>query len=437
MATITVTAPPDDSEHPRSSLTSTSSTSPSPSSVSPLHLAAPPLATTRGRDRSASNATQPETTILNPDHPPPLNFHFGWKGPVLYLVFLLVCNVLIPCLLYYLLRIYTRLDDKELIGIGSAALGVSSCFDAPRTVLRHRAKYGPLYYPYMADPAFEPAGKNRLMRNIPRSWWHLDFTMHTYTLALFTFAIPLAIAPAIPLYNFFLLSFPMLVAPIMIVFGLTLKSWKGLRWWMSSDPPRTPTKPAVYYILEDVGAVDFRLGREWRKRCQTRYAASPPFRTLMWWQTLYWTFGMAVFIGATAAVDWTTDLQLGFGLCISLLFIWALPWSLLSYLLIHRSLLSEREWWRTHFEEVVCRSLVRQEGEGGGEKAVGVGVESEGERRGGRTRGYSVHARLEAGPAAMAGEMREVEGATESRLVGRAQAEEKREVGGGRAVENV
>lgn len=115
----------------------------------------------------------------------------------------------------------------------------------------------------MADPAFEPAGKNRLMRNIPRSWWfvpslpsfpypahtyaprrHLDFTMHTYTLALFTFAIPLAIAPAIPLYNFFLLSFPMLVAPIMIVFGLTLKSWKGLRWWMSSDPPRTPTKPA-------------------------------------------------------------------------------------------------------------------------------------------------------------------------------------------------
>lgn len=68
--------------------------------------------------------------------------------------------------------------------------------------------------------------------------------MHTYTLALFTFAIPLAVAPAIPLYNFFLLSFPMLVAPIMIVFALTLKSWRGLPWWMSSDPPRTPTKPA-------------------------------------------------------------------------------------------------------------------------------------------------------------------------------------------------
>ncbi|BGP27748.1 hypothetical protein Rt10032_c13g5094 [Rhodotorula toruloides] len=428
MATITVTAPEDDRNHPhthpRTSLASSESTV--PSSQSPLHLAAPPTEP-HGRTRSASTATQPETTLLSPDHPPPLDFHFGRKGPLLYLVFLLVCNVLIPCLLYYLLRIYTHIDEKELIGIGSAALGISSCFDAPVRLwklLRHRAKYGPLYYPYVPDPAFEPAGTNRLMRNIPRSWWHFDFTMHTYNLALFTFAIPLAVAPAIPLYSFFLFAFPMLVGPIMIVFALTLKSWRSLQWWMSSDPPRTPTKPAVYYILEDVGAVDFGHGREWRKRCQARYAASPPFRNTMWWQTLFWTFGMAVFIGATAAVDWTTDLQIGFGLCISLLFIWALPWSLLSYTLIHRSLAAEKKWWREHYNEVVCRSLVPHDGDEFGEKATregsggkkAAGVETDGERRSGRTRGYSVHARLEAGPVRAAagaggekGEMRLVE----------------------------
>jgi hypothetical protein len=93
----------------------------------------------------------------------------------------------------------TKISDEELIGIGSAALGVSSCFDAPIrvwrreystgnpsargskeltlecarrvTVTRHRVKYGPLYYPFVADPAFEPAGKNRLMKKMPRSWW--------------------------------------------------------------------------------------------------------------------------------------------------------------------------------------------------------------------------------------------------------------------------
>lgn len=42
---------------------------------------------------------------------------------------------------------------------------------ASTSVTRHRAKYGPLYYPFMADPAFEPAGTNRLMKKMPRSWW--------------------------------------------------------------------------------------------------------------------------------------------------------------------------------------------------------------------------------------------------------------------------
>lgn len=99
---------------------------------------------------------------------------------------------------------------------------------------------------------------------------HMDFMMHTYTIALFFFAIPLAVAPAIPLYSFFLFSFPMLVAPVGIIFALTLRSWRNLPFWMSSDPPKTPTKPAVYYFIEDTGAVDFKHGREWRKRCQAR-----------------------------------------------------------------------------------------------------------------------------------------------------------------------
>jgi hypothetical protein len=89
----------------------------------------------------------------------------------------------------------------------------------------------------------------------------MDFMMHTYTIALFFFAIPLAVAPAIPLYSFFLFG---------IIFALTLRSWRNLPFWMSSDPPKTPTKPAVYYFIEDTGAVDFKHGREWRKRCQAR-----------------------------------------------------------------------------------------------------------------------------------------------------------------------
>lgn len=270
MPHITVTEPPDDDQGHGPSASTTRATSPSESrpsssstadhSTAPLHLAVPQAAHTTtssrgGRDRSGSSVTMPETTLLNPDHPPPLDsWHFSLKGPLIYLVFLLVCNVLIPCvspragpparfqteeasladahstspqLLYYLLRENTHLTDKELIGIGSAALGVSSCFDAPlrfwrraclpflclpsssasmltlhllsSTVTRHRAKYGPLYYPHAPDPAFEPAGKRWLPKEMPRSFWHLDFTMWCYQAGLFAMAVPLAIAPAVPL----------------------------------------------------------------------------------------------------------------------------------------------------------------------------------------------------------------------------------------------
>jgi len=126
--------------------------------------------------------------------------------------------------------------------------------------------------------------------------------------------------------NFFLFSTAMLIAPIGVVFFLTLKSWHNLPFWMSSDPPRTRSKPACYYFIEDVGAVDFEHGREWRKRVQARWvllllldsirkrlkssfhswAASPPFRKMCWEQTLYWAISAMIYTGVIAAVNWTT-----------------------------------------------------------------------------------------------------------------------------------
>ncbi|GAA5901008.1 hypothetical protein JCM8208_007588 [Rhodotorula glutinis] len=431
MPAITVTAPPPEPastttaatsvDEPRLSSSASSATTNAAAadaqSTAPLHdqLAVPVEAHTRRgyRERSASAVTLPETTILNPDHPPRLDtFHFGLKGPLLYLCFLLVFNVAIPCILFYVLRDNTPISDKELIGIGSAALGASSCFDAPFRMwrlTRHRAKYGPLHYPFAPDPAFERAGKRWLPKDMPRSWWYLDATMWMYQAGLFSMAVPLAIAPAIPLFNFYLFSLAMLVIPVGILFTLSLKVWR-LPIWLSSDPPRTPSKPAVYYALEDCGSVDFRHGREWRKRCQARYAASPPFRAMMWNQTLLWAVGMAVFVGVTAAVDWTAHLDFAFGFVLGLFFIWALAWGTLSYLHVHHSLGRELEWWRAEYATTVVNALVPHDDEphacgpdGTRERRErfegAAGVEpARGGKGGGRTRGYSVHARLEVRP---------------------------------------
>ena len=152
---------------------------------------------------------------------PTLHFSYSRRNIFLYALFLLTCNLIIPCILFYPLvsrescvqttiqvayrelthrTLYsvTKLTPKEVIGISSAALGISSCFDSPmrlyrRTtyhsipnvllstyllVIRHRKRFGPL-------------GND--------TWWYLDFSMWTYTVALLIFAIPLAIAPAVPL----------------------------------------------------------------------------------------------------------------------------------------------------------------------------------------------------------------------------------------------
>ncbi|GAA5929840.1 uncharacterized protein JCM15063_004639 [Sporobolomyces koalae] len=221
-------------------------------------------------------------------------------------------------------------------------------------VTRGRKEYGPLYYPEHEhlDPVHLPAGQGKVLRKMPRNWWHLDFTMWTYQIGLFFFAIPLAVAPAVPLYNFFLFSTAMLIAPMGIVFILTLKSYKNLPFWMSSDPPRTATKPAVYYIVEDVGAVDFRHGRAWRKRMQARWAASPPFRRLCWHQTLYWSIASMIFVGITAAIVWSgLVLDVKYGLVLGMLWVWMLCFAIGSYGLVHFALQRELRWWRNKYRD--------------------------------------------------------------------------------------
>jgi len=60
------------------------------------HLSIPPIRRPRaGTNGTIDSAYLPE--FFNPQKPPPLDFKFKLKNPLLYLIFLLVCNVLIPC----------------------------------------------------------------------------------------------------------------------------------------------------------------------------------------------------------------------------------------------------------------------------------------------------------------------------------------------------
>jgi len=67
------------------------------------------------------------------------------------------------------------------------------------------------------------------------------------------------------------MSTPMLVAVPGLFFLYSLFKPKN-RIWMSSDPPGTDMKPGVFYLFEDIGAVDFRFGKQFRRILHERCA---------------------------------------------------------------------------------------------------------------------------------------------------------------------
>jgi hypothetical protein len=115
------------------------------------HEKTEPPATPPGQPVSDTTATPPSTF-------PELHFTYSRTKLLLYVCFLLLCNVIIPIILFYplvsrkftfqcahffqdvlsqhSLPVVTSLSTQGVVGISSAALGISSCFDTPLRLYR-------------------------------------------------------------------------------------------------------------------------------------------------------------------------------------------------------------------------------------------------------------------------------------------------------------
>lgn len=86
-----------------------------------------------------------------------------------------------------------------------------------------------------------------------------------------------------------------------LVATLTLLSlilnWSGLKmpFRMGSAEKGNVVKPAIFYIVEDVVAVDGEGGLEYRTAFNARYESSPVFRKLIWDLSLVWMLYSYVF----------------------------------------------------------------------------------------------------------------------------------------------
>ncbi|ORY88442.1 hypothetical protein BCR35DRAFT_329986 [Leucosporidium creatinivorum] len=130
---------------------------------------------------------------------------------------------------------------------------------------------------------------------------------------------------------------------------------------------RSVCPPGVLVLLEDSVGVDWAYGVGWRRAVIDRYHASPGFRRLMWWQTVWWTAWGGVYIAVTAVVAWVADITFAFGWCAAgSFFLFALLSGVGSYMLSKWGLERERREWalgrHAHTEEEKMRRSRRRRG---------------------------------------------------------------------------
>lgn len=133
----------------------------------------------------------------------------------------------------------------------------------------------------------------------------------------------------------------MLVGPVGVILLLTLLPIR-VPFWMSSDPPGTRLKPCMFYITEDIGAVDFCHGRIFRMAMNQRYTASPLFRALFWYLTLLWGVACVAFVPLTLAVVLTATFRFAYGFVLGFFFLYLVAVGLVSWALI--ALFRSKEW---------------------------------------------------------------------------------------------
>ncbi|OCK75858.1 hypothetical protein K432DRAFT_385893 [Lepidopterella palustris CBS 459.81] len=273
----------------------------------------------------------PATLERTPDRkePPPLSFSPWTKtcSIINCTLALLFFDVLLPCLLYYVLQYVTNLNELDVLGIACLSLGLGELMELPvrgYRLVKHRQRYGPL----------GSEGK-----------WEFDSLFWYYSAATIVAIIPYVLATDQdnPIYWLFLYTPGILTGFCALPLIITIIPFP-LPFRISSDAKGVRCKPAVYYVVEDFIAVDAGQGRSFREEWRARYDASPIFRKLIWEMNLWWILGCGVFMGALAGVTWGVEFAIAYGVSLALIFIWIGVWALLSWGWVRWRLRLEREW---------------------------------------------------------------------------------------------
>lgn len=290
---------------------------------------------TTARDDEVAPNEKPQlkrrlTRLANKESHPMEHLGLTLGGPMI-----LLCDLIIPCIIYYTWYLKHRSSwmkdcrewhdrgescpkelpqlDESIMGSAVACFGIGELYVLLARVWRlffRRDQCAPL---------------------LSRSRWELDATSWVYLVAMLIALIPFVVGSSLVMPELYLYGPAFLMSFLGVLMVITTLHPFNIPIGINSHARGSGLRPFIYYAAEDFIAVDGLQDREFRVRYNERYETSKPFRRMFVWLTLWWEFGILVYIGCLSAVIWTLPFHVAFGLSLGLLFSWIATWALTTY----------------------------------------------------------------------------------------------------------
>lgn len=240
----------------------------------------------------ANSKLQPlEERIILP--PIPFTRPRGWTTIklVLFLTTTWIELCMLPLSLYYGLHFAAELEDWKTFAIITSLWGTN--------LYVHLCWHS---WKLWRDEFYRPLGV--------KSRWYLDVT--TWTLAVAVVAALSFLIIGTITKNVSIRVVALAPSALMLtvgVIGALITMWSSLGFGapfrLNGTRRGDLVKPAVYYFVEDIMAVDVNKGWAYREALRARYEASVHFRQMMLTQSLFWSAPLLVLSGCLFAVALT------------------------------------------------------------------------------------------------------------------------------------
>ncbi|KAJ5046930.1 hypothetical protein J3E74DRAFT_428270 [Bipolaris maydis] len=245
--------------------------------------------------------------------------------------FFFIDSVALPVLLYFILWYGTNLAHQTVFGIITALMGGTAIFE-------YFERFWRLWK------------KNSTCQVLGASRYSCDFFQWNLT---FIFAAIIALLvvgtlPKEPMVRLLALPLPTVLALLGLELSI-LELGYMYRWrspfQISSVSRGQIMRPSIYFIVEDIVAVDGDGATSFRIRLNERYQASPYFRKMLHQLSLFWALpAMVVAVGTTFLVfSLKRDLSYVLGWVVP--FTWAAIWAVTTIKWVQRELRIEQMLW--------------------------------------------------------------------------------------------